>query len=336
MPRNYQPRKILTTDRNHLEKAFNHRIEKACYHPHCVATFWSEGFRLLGSFVLQPWFPCLANYQPRKHPTRIGTNLGRRPFNHRIEKAVALRTAWQPFGSEGSTLVFIIARKKSIADFQRRGLYSWNHSALAGNGGWTHECFVQTLSISIRDGGARSWDKVWNVTNITTGFALLASFVNRNIFPDDAFAGAEVKSRPLLMMMMNCPQTSCRTLDTIFIGAGPILSLRPSGISLISSNYRRHSRKLCSPTEGLLHALLPGLAQEDRACILTEDEEALDQLPERKEKQKSSQEEKKRRWVTLSWSSLSSRGTRGLKELSTCAKVISRRTDGRLQLDFLR
>ncbi|KAG0702583.1 hypothetical protein GWK47_025061 [Chionoecetes opilio] len=30
MPRNYQPRNILTTDRTNLEKAFNHRIETGC------------------------------------------------------------------------------------------------------------------------------------------------------------------------------------------------------------------------------------------------------------------------------------------------------------------
>ncbi|KAG0724350.1 hypothetical protein GWK47_040767 [Chionoecetes opilio] len=46
--------------------------------------------------------------------------------------------------------------------------------------------------------------------------------------------------------------------------------------------------------------------------------------------------ERGQRWVTLSWSSLSSRG-RGLRSLSTLwPKGISLEEDGRLQLDFLR
>ncbi|KAG0722825.1 Jerky -like [Chionoecetes opilio] len=51
----------------------------------------------------------------------------------------------------------------------------------------------------------KAWDKVCNVTNITNGFRATGIFpVNRNIFPDDAFAGQKSQSRPLLMMMMIC------------------------------------------------------------------------------------------------------------------------------------
>ncbi|KAG0719895.1 hypothetical protein GWK47_049552 [Chionoecetes opilio] len=144
----------------------------------------------------------------------------------------------------------------------------------------------------------KAWDKVCNVTNITNGFRATGIFpVNRNIFPDDAFAGAEVTEQAPPDDDDDLPQTLAAPLTPSSLEPDQPQP-GPSGIdsnsnSFISSNSRRHSRSCAALPEGSSTPCCQG-AQEDPRCILTEDEEALDQLRE-KEKKKAAREEKKRR-----------------------------------------
>ncbi|KAG0701796.1 hypothetical protein GWK47_002887 [Chionoecetes opilio] len=75
--------------------------------------------------------------------------------------------------------------------------------------------------------------------------------------------------------------------------AAPQPRQTPTPNSFISSNSRRHSRSCAALPQGSSTPAARG-RKKIRACILTEDEEALDQLRE-KEKKKAAREEKKRR-----------------------------------------
>lgn len=172
----------------------------------------------------------------------------------------------------------------------------------------------------------KAWDKVCNVTNIANGFRATGIFpVNRNIFPDDAFAGAEVTEQAPPDDDDDLPQTLAAPLTPSSSG----LSSEPdepqpgpSGIGRMSPAFSASGastpeaapqpRQTPTPTASSPSPPL-GISPEAvqpypkarprpaargrkkiRACILTEDEEALGQLREKEEK-KAAREEKKRR-----------------------------------------
>ncbi|XP_068205548.1 uncharacterized protein [Palaemon carinicauda] len=166
----------------------------------------------------------------------------------------------------------------------------------------------------------KAWDKVCNVTNITNGFRATGIFpVNRNIFPDDAFAGAEVTEQAP-------PDDDDDLPETVAAPLTPVPSEPdqpqpgPSGIGRMSpaSASRANSPEAAlqpqqTPTPTPSSPPIPDITPEAvqpypkarprpaargrkkiRACILTEDEEALSQLRDKEEK-KAAREEKKRR-----------------------------------------
>ncbi|XP_064077656.1 uncharacterized protein LOC135195324 [Macrobrachium nipponense] len=269
--------------------------------------------------------------------------------------------------------VFIIARKKMNADFQR-GTTPGTTVLLQANGWMDHERFVQTLehlhkvsyssvenkillimdnaechmsiravdlscdqfrtisssqtltcplrNICAREMACKAWDKVCNVTNITNGFRATGIFpVNRNIFPDDAFLGAEVTEQAPpddddddLPQTLAAPLTPCSSEpDQPQPGPSGIGRMSPafsaSAASTPEAAPQPRQTPTPTPSSPSILDVTPEAVQpypkapprppargrkKIRACILTEDEEALGQLREKEEK-KAAREEKKRR-----------------------------------------
>ena len=187
----------------------------------------------------------------------------------------------------------------------------------------------------------KAWDKVCNVTNITNGFRATGIFpVNCNVFPDDAFAGAEVTERAPPDDDGELPQSLAAPLTPSSSGlSSPDYSPDepqpgPSGIGRVSPAFsasaasspeapqpqRTPTPSASSPPQRTptpsasspppTVTLTPEAVQpypkapprpaarggrpKIRACILTEDEEALGQLRD-KEAKKTAREEKKKR-----------------------------------------
>ena len=188
----------------------------------------------------------------------------------------------------------------------------------------------------------RAWDKVCNVTNITNGFRATGIYpINRNIFPDDAFAGAEVTEQAApddAGRQLQIPVADLATPSTSGVSTPDYLPDHPqpgtSGIARMSpaSNASVPSTPASVPStpaatpsasapstpaatpqppqtpEAVQPCITPADVQpypkapprppgrgtkKIRACILTEDEEALGQLREKQSK-KVAREEKKR------------------------------------------
>ncbi|KAG0702582.1 hypothetical protein GWK47_025061 [Chionoecetes opilio] len=167
----------------------------------------------------------------------------------------------------------------------------------------------------------KAWDKVCNVTNITNGFRATGIFpVNRNIFPDDAFAGAEVTEQAPPDDDDDLPQTLAAPLTPSSLepdqpqpGPSGIGRMSPAFFASAASTPEAAPQPRQTPTPTASSPPILDVTPEAvqpypkapprpaargrkkiRACILTEDEEALDQLRE-KEKKKAAREEKKRR-----------------------------------------
>ena len=175
----------------------------------------------------------------------------------------------------------------------------------------------------------KAWDKVCNVTNITNGFRATGIFpINRNIFPDDAFAGAEVTERAPPDDDGELPQTLAAPLTPSSSGLSSFdyppdqPQPGPSGIGRVSPAFsastasspevpqppRTPTPSASSPPPTVTltpEAVQPypkapprpaarGGRPKIRACILTEDEEALGQLRD-KEERKAAREEKRKR-----------------------------------------
>lgn len=167
----------------------------------------------------------------------------------------------------------------------------------------------------------KAWDKVCNVTNITNGFRATGIFpVNRNIFPDDAFAGAEVTEQAPPDDDDDLPQTLAAPLtpsssepDQPQPGPSGIGRMSPAFSASAASTPEAAPQPRQTPTPTASSPPILDVTPEAvqpypkapprpaargrkkiRACILTEDEEALGQLREKEEK-KAAREEKKRR-----------------------------------------
>ncbi|XP_068235747.1 uncharacterized protein [Palaemon carinicauda] len=206
----------------------------------------------------------------------------------------------------------------------------------------------------------KAWDKVCNVTNITNGFRATGIFpVNRNIFPDDAFAGAEVTEQAPPDDDDDLPQTVAAPLTPV-PSEPDQPQPGPSGIGRMSPAFSASASRTPTPTPSSppIPDVTPEAVQpypkarprpaargrkKIRACILTEDEEALSQLRDKEEK-KAAREEKKRRlqekkrgWWDFVLVQLLFQGKRSEELVHFVGKVISLEEDGQqLQLDFLR
>lgn len=167
----------------------------------------------------------------------------------------------------------------------------------------------------------KAWDKVCNVTNITNGFRATGIFpVDRNIFPDVAFAGAEVTEQAPPGDDDDLSQTLAATLTPSSLepdqpqpGPSGIGRMSPAFSASVASTPEAapQPRQTSTPTASSPRILdvTPEAVQpyskapprpaargrkKIRACILTGDEEALGQLREKGEK-KALREDKKRR-----------------------------------------
>lgn len=150
----------------------------------------------------------------------------------------------------------------------------------------------------------KAWDRVCSVTNICSGFAATGIYpINRNIFPDDAFVGAEVSE-----------QQEPTVDDGVDLQAVPPGVVTPSASGHSSPDYQPDSPQpepsglsdltatpvaSTSVTPESVHPYPkarprpPAKGRKKiRACILTEDEVAIGQLRE-KEKKRLEKEEKK-------------------------------------------
>ncbi|KAG0728934.1 hypothetical protein GWK47_031411 [Chionoecetes opilio] len=385
MPRNYQPRNILTTDRTNLEKAFNHRIETGCsIRTACnlfgvkVSTLGDAFTRSLKESDGRTFVPKHQNIKKvftdaQEHfieeysikISRMFYGLSTRAFRRMVLKyaeavgSPAISDVWRRVGMatrdwyygymfrhprlalkapEGMSLaramafnrvnveVFFKAYVEAVErhSFMPARIFNLDESGLSTV---MKPSKLQPLDVSVfgpfksvlrsiqddfklsnthvpitehmlPEMACKAWDKVCNVTNITNGFRATGIFpVNRNIFPDDAFAGAEVTEQAPPDDDDDLPQTLAAPLTPSSLEPDQPQP-GPSGIdsnsnSFISSNSRRHSRSCAALPEGSSTPCCQG-RKKIRACILTEDEEALDQLRE-KEKKKAAREEKKRR-----------------------------------------
>ena len=171
----------------------------------------------------------------------------------------------------------------------------------------------------------KAWDKVCNVTNITNGFRATGIFpINRNIFPDDAFAGAEVTEQAppdddddLPNLGAPCTPSSSGLSSPDYPPDQP--QPGPSGIGRVSPAFsasaasspeppRRTPTPSGSsppPTPLTPEAVQPypkarprpaarGGRPKVRSCILTSDADALGQLRAKEEKKVAREEKKKR------------------------------------------
>ena len=190
----------------------------------------------------------------------------------------------------------------------------------------------------------KAWDTVCNVTNITSGFRATAIHpINSNIFPDDAFAGAEVTEQapadddglelPALASDLITPSLSglsCPDYQPDQPQPGPsgVRRMTPTSSASDAITPEPAPRPQQTPTSSASDAITPEPAprpqqtptsaapdcsitpeavlpypkapprpaargrKKIRACILTEDEEALGQL-RGKEQNKIAREEKK-------------------------------------------
>ena len=166
----------------------------------------------------------------------------------------------------------------------------------------------------------KAWDKVCNVTNITNGFRATGIYpINRNIFPDDAFAGAEVTEQAPpddAGLELQAPASDLITPSSSGLSDPDQPQPGPSGVGRMSpassasgaSTPEAAPRPQHTPPEAASDpSITPEAVQpypkapprpaargrkKIRACILTEDEEALGQLRE-KEQKKAAREEKK-------------------------------------------
>ncbi|KAG0729799.1 hypothetical protein GWK47_029612 [Chionoecetes opilio] len=208
----------------------------------------------------------------------------------------------------------------------------------------------------------KAWDKVCNVTNITNGFRATGIFpVNRNIFPDDAFAGAEVTEQAPPDDDDDLPQTLAAPLTPSSLepdqpqpGPSGIGRMSPAFFASAASTPEAAPQPRQTPTPTASSPPILDVTPEAvqpypkapprpaargrkkiRACILTEDEEALDQLRE-KEKKESSQRGEEAEVGDFVLVQLVFKGKRSEELVHFVAKVISLEEDGRLQLDFLR
>ena len=151
----------------------------------------------------------------------------------------------------------------------------------------------------------KAWDKVCNATNIGNGFRACGIYpIDRNIFPDDAFAGAEVTEQE------PSPDAEEQLQDVV-----PDL-VTPSASGSVTPDYQPDEPQpgpsglaRLPPTSAASDPITPEAVQpfpkarprpaakgrkKIRACILTEDHEALEQLRD-KEERKLAKEEKQRK-----------------------------------------
>ena len=167
----------------------------------------------------------------------------------------------------------------------------------------------------------KAWDKVCNVTNITNGFRATGIYpINRNIFPDDAFLGAEVSEQelpggaglPSHAVASDLTPSSSELPSSDYQPDEP--QPGPSGLGRMPTASSASTSAASTPTSASApHTpteITPEAVQpypkarprppatrgrkKIRACILTEDEDALGQLRD-KEKKKAEREEKKRK-----------------------------------------
>ena len=170
----------------------------------------------------------------------------------------------------------------------------------------------------------KAWNTVCNVTNITSGFRATGIHpINRNIFPDDAFAGAEVTEQapadddglelPAVASDLLTPSLSGLSSpdyqpDKPQPGPSGVRSMTPTSSASGAITPEPAPRPQQTPTSASSdcsvtpEAVLPYPKapprpaargrKKIRACILTEDEEALGQLRE-KEQNKIARDEKK-------------------------------------------
>ncbi|KAG0718370.1 hypothetical protein GWK47_052546 [Chionoecetes opilio] len=289
MPRNYQPRNILTTDRTNLEKAFNHRIETGC----SIRT----ACNLFG--VKDAFTRSLKESDGRTFV----------PKHQNIKKVFT--DAQEHFIEEYSIKISRMFYGLSTRAFRRMVLkYAEAVGSPAISDVWRRV-----------EMACKAWDKVCNVTNITNGFRATGIFpVNRNIFPDDAFAGAEVTEQAPPDDDDDLPQTLAAPLTPSSLepdqpqpGPSGIGRMSPAFFASAASTPEAAPQPRQTPTPTASSPPILDVTPEAvqpypkapprpaargrkkiRACILTEDEEALDQLRE-KEKKKAAREEKKRR-----------------------------------------
>lgn len=152
----------------------------------------------------------------------------------------------------------------------------------------------------------KAWIKACTPTNVLSGFAATGIWpINRDIFPDEAFAGAEVSERAFAQDSGDEQQPSVSGLQSPSSsqpGPSGVAELTPAPTPGPSDSGSSTPRTSITPEQIRPYPKGPARPaargrKKIRSCILTEDREALDQLRikgEKKDKKRQQQEEKKK------------------------------------------
>ena len=164
---------------------------------------------------------------------------------------------------------------------------------------------------------SKAWIKACTPSNVLSGFSATGIWpINRDIFPDDAFLGAEVSERPQPQETEEEDEGLGSNVDSSIVSAPGPSHLSSPGPSHFSSPGPSH---LSSPgpsqasAPGPSHLSSPGPSPENvrpypkapqrppgrgrkrvRACILTENEDAIKMLKDKDDKKRMKEEKKKK------------------------------------------
>ncbi|KAG0716200.1 hypothetical protein GWK47_010275 [Chionoecetes opilio] len=298
MPRNYQPRNILTTDRTNLEKAFNHRIETGCsIRTACnlfgvkVSTLGDAFTRSLKESDGRTFVPKHQNIKKvftdaQEHfieeysikISRMFYGLSTRAFRRMVLKYAE---------AVGSPAISDVWRRVGMATRDWYYGYMFRHPRLA---------------LKAPEGMSLARAMAFNRVNVEVFFKAYVEAVERHSFMparifnlDESGLSTVMKPsklQPLDVSVFGPFKSVLRSIQDDFklsnthvpITEHMLPEMACKGLgqdsnsnSFISSNSRRHSRSCAALPEGSSTPCCQG-RKKIRACILTEDEEALDQL----------------------------------------------------------